>query len=75
MTSVASPESTGVMLICEDKEAPGDRASIFLKVDEAGQYSIRKDLHCEIDNPIKCISEGPVLASSGLNETPTVPIR
>jgi hypothetical protein len=53
MTSVASPESTGVMLISEDKEAPGDRASLFLKVDEAGLYSIRKDLHSEVDSPFK----------------------
>jgi hypothetical protein len=43
-----------------------------VEVDEARQNGIRGNLHSEVDNPIKYVAKGMVLASSRLDDPPVL---
>jgi hypothetical protein len=72
MTSVAASTATAVVLACEDKAAFGFMAHFILQVNEAGQYGIRENVHGEMNNPVKHIIEGLVLALSLLDDLPVL---
>ncbi len=58
------------MLISKDEKALGQVAASILQVDEARQHSIRQDLHSEMDNAIKDITQRSVHATRRLDDTP-----
>jgi hypothetical protein len=65
-----TPKTTAAVLISKDEEALGEMAAGVLQVDEAGQHSIRLNLHGEVDNAVKDVTQRAVHATRRLDDTP-----
>jgi hypothetical protein len=65
MASMPTPKTAAVVLGSEDEEALGEVTASVLQVDET-----RQDLHVEVDNTIKNITQGAVHAARRLDDPP-----
>jgi hypothetical protein len=64
-----TPEATAAVLVSKDEEALGKMTAGVLEVDETGQHGVRLNLHGEVDNAVKDITQGAVHATRRLDDT------
>ncbi len=69
MIRMPTLEAVAAVLIHEDEDAFGKVAAIIVRVGEAGQHGIRRNLHGEMNYHIKDISQAAVNATCRLNDS------